>query len=101
MSAPKIPSVHLSDKWLHFVVYFFFAMLLYIARVNDTKRTVSSIPRLFFVIIIPFVVGVCIEFIQHNCIPSRHGEILDVMANTLGILVAVILAEKLKAKAIL
>lgn len=101
LSTSETPSIYLNDKLLHFLIYFFFTILLYIARVNDVKRRASTISRLFFVITIPFVVGVSVEFTQYYFIASRQGEILDVIANTLGIILAVTLGEKLKAKVIL
>lgn len=101
MSNSKVPRLGLSDKWIHFVFYFILAFLLYLARQADTKKTISVVSRLSFVIIITTLLGVSIELIQHFCIESRQGDFYDILANSFGIILAIIIGEGFKRKGVL
>lgn len=47
--------------------------------------------KIFLVIILHLSVGVFIEYLQENYVSGRSGELEDVFANFLGILIATII----------
>ncbi len=101
LPSSKVPDIDVSDKWIHFVFYAIFAFLLFLSTLGYTKSTNSRVARWRFVLITGTVTGFCIELIQHYLILGRQGEWLDVLANTLGLLVALSIADLLKNKGVL
>tara|TARA_B100000795_G_scaffold197365_1_gene151336 strand:- start:740 stop:1117 length:378 start_codon:yes stop_codon:yes gene_type:complete len=101
MSASKVPSVAISDKGIHFIFYAIFAILFYIPLRVNTKRSFSLVTTIKLVIIIGFVLGSVIELVQHNLIVGRYGEYLDLLANSIGLLIGVIISEVLYRKVVL
>ena len=101
LPSSKVPDVNVSDKWIHFVFYAIFGFLLFLSAQGHTKRISSRVAIWRFVLIIGTVVGLCIELIQHYLISGRQGEWLDVLANTLGLLGVLFIAELLKNKGFL
>lgn len=101
MSNSTVPTLGFSDKWIHFVFYFILAFLLFLARKSDTKRKVSFVSRISFVVVIAMMLGVVIELVQHFCIAGRQGDFYDILANMLGIILAVVIGEALKIKGVL
>ena len=101
MSASKVPSVAISDKGIHFIFYAIFAILFYIPLRVNTKRSFSLVTTIKLVIIIGFVLGSVIELVQQNLIVGRSGEYLDLLANSIGLLIGVIISEVLYRKVVL
>jgi VanZ family protein len=68
------------DKFVHFVFYFVFVVswYLYFKAKNNFKYTGVSI------VLIAISFGVFIEICQATLTKERHGDILDVLANSLG-----------------
>lgn len=96
-----IPTVVVSDKWIHFVFYAIFSFLLFLSSHSHTNRSNSIVNRWTYVFVIGAVVGVLVEVIQHSIISGRQGEWMDIVANSLGLFSALILSEIIKAKGVL
>jgi len=92
----NIPDIQVSDKLIHAVFYGIFAFLLFLAVDQQNKKPNTLVSRWRAVLIIGFSAGILVELIQVYLTESRSGEWLDIIANVLGMLIALIFAEKLK-----
>tara|TARA_B100001142_G_C14028778_1_gene537262 strand:- start:18 stop:398 length:381 start_codon:yes stop_codon:yes gene_type:complete len=101
LPSSEVPSIDVSDKWIHFVFYAIFSFLLFLSTHTNTKSLNSYVKRWSLVLIIGTVVGLSIELIQHSLISGRHGEWMDVLVNTMGLLGGIFVAELLKSKGVL
>jgi hypothetical protein len=101
ISTSGIPSIAVSDKLIHFLFYAIFAVLLYMPIRINTKRANSFVLTSVFVFLTGFFLGSIIELVQHFVIDGRFGEYLDLLANTLGIVTALLICEILKRKSVL
>ncbi len=97
----NVPNIAVSDKGIHFIFYALFAILLYLPLFKNTKRPSSFVATSALVLVIGTLIGSSIELVQHYLIVGRFGEYLDVLANTIGLLIGVIIAEFFKRKAVL
>ena len=93
---PKV-SVESADKGVHFLMHFGFAWL-WLSYLQSTER----IPKgrlVLLVVIASLVYGICLEMAQEAFTRYRSAEIRDVMANTIGAIVAgvVWLISRMKA----
>jgi len=100
LPSSKVSDIDVPDKWIHFVFYAIFAFLLFLSSLGHTKRINTLVKRWSLVLIVGTLVGISIELIQHGLISGRQGECLDVLANTLGLLLALSIAELLKNKGV-
>ena len=86
--APDLPQtdVPMADKWAHFLV---FSVLFYLwAQALSVK---NQIRRLSVKLVIALIFyGTIIEVIQDSWSISRTGDFMDVLANTIGILMGLI-----------
>jgi len=92
----NIPDTQFSDKLIHVIFYAIFAFLLFLAVDQQNKKTNTLVSRWKAVLLIGVSAGAVVELIQMSFTESRSGEWLDVIANILGMLIALIIAEKLK-----
>lgn len=83
------------DKLVHVGIYFIFTLVWFMFFVkNDIKQ-------FFFKAIVKtsvfaFVTGILIEFLQ-DCNPNaRSGDVKDVIANSVGIFIAVLFVSQIK-----
>ena len=81
-----------SDKLLHLLFYLLLSMSIYWGFIRQKtifkKNTVHA-----YSLIIPFIMGALVEFVQGNFIQSRQGEIEDMAANTLGIIIGFLIYQ--------
>ena len=96
-----IPSVVVSDKWIHFVFYAIFSFLLFLSSLSNTKRSTYRVNRRAYVFLTGAIFGGFVEIIQHLIIRGRQGEWMDILANCLGMFFGLILSEILKRKGVL
>jgi len=85
----KLPDVAYSfpDKWSHFAV--FSTLYLLWAFALESKWSLIKLRlRLCFGLVI---YGIIIELIQYKWLITRHGDLMDLVANTGGILFGLIL----------
>ena len=76
------------DKLAHFGFYFFFMAVIII----EHRDSLTNTRLLLLTALIPFLFGTTIELLQSGIqIINRQGELLDLIANTSGIVVAIFL----------
>lgn len=92
--SPDLPDIDvpMADKWAHFLVfgvlYFLWALALSKSAINQLTWRLALV-LLFY--------GIIIEVIQQYWYVSRTGDLMDVVANSIGILLGLI-AFKIKEK---
>ena len=89
--APDLPEIDvpMADKWAHFLV---FAVLFFLwAQALSVKNQISRLSlKIVFALLF---YGIIIEVIQDNWYFSRTGDLMDVLANTIGILLGLIVFQ--------
>jgi VanZ family protein len=80
------------DKIVHAGLYF----LLMSAIIFDNRKTINKSSHLFLTALIPLAYGIFMEILQSSLTISRSASIYDVIANTTGILLSVLLWLLLK-----
>ena len=86
LPSSNIQGVEISDKLIHFVFYAVFSFFLFLLSHKLTLGLDTLIKKWTFVFTIGTIVGVSIEFIQYTLIPSRSGEWLDLLTNSVGLI---------------
>ncbi|MCB0456302.1 MAG: VanZ family protein [Flavobacteriaceae bacterium] len=81
------------DKIVHGIVYFFFVViwLLYVTKAYKEIKWAYWIVSLLL-----FIYGIIIEVLQGNFVANRTQDTWDIVANTAGILVGIVVFYKLK-----
>lgn len=82
------------DKIGHFGMYF---ILMSLIIFETTKRAFIRKRSLLLLSLVPFSYGILLEFLQSATTSSRYGSFYDVIFNTLGILMSVMLWLLLKS----
>ena len=82
-SADISKSFFLNDKFLHMCIFFIMTIWL------SGQYTFDSFKKIGFLL---FLFGAIIEIIQF-VLPYRNGELLDLLANLLGIFIAIVVAN--------
>jgi len=75
------------DKLVHFGLYFF----LMATMIIEHRHSLTDTRKLLLISLIPFCFGVIVEFVQSEFTKNRKGEVLDMIADTLGIVAAIFL----------
>ena len=78
------------DKYLHFTAYFGLTLLWYFALKDRINKKVFK----FFVPLAIIIYGIILEVLQGGITNYRTGDFYDVVANTIGVLIAVLLINK-------
>ena len=86
LPSSNVKEIEVSDKLIHFVFYAIFSFFLFFLSHNLTLGLDTLIKKWTFVFTIGTMVGLSIEFIQYTLIPSRSGEWIDVLANSIGLI---------------
>jgi len=83
------------DKFVHIFLYFIltFLWLNYIFTKRKQKNVIKTIVVFFIVCII---YGIVIEVIQELWIPTRGADLLDIIANVIGIILGSFLILNIK-----
>jgi VanZ family protein len=84
VSFSKLPSFGVSgvDKYVHFTFHFVFTLLWgYFSILKEKKIMLYKIALFFF---ISLGYGILIEFLQEVFTTTRHADVFDVLANTVG-----------------
>ena len=87
LPSSNVKEIEISDKLLHFVFYAIFSFFLFLLSHKETLCLDTLIKKWTFVIVIGTLLSFIIEWIQYALIPSRSGEWLDILANTIGLIV--------------
>lgn len=96
MPTTSVSDIGLYDKEVHFILYAIFSYLLYLFSLSRESTVDSISKRWIYVLLVASLAGIAVELIQHYFIIDRFGDLMDVFANTLGILVALFFSELLK-----
>ncbi|CAH0337002.1 hypothetical protein FVB9288_02738 [Flavobacterium sp. CECT 9288] len=83
-------SVSNLDKIVHAFFYLIFTILFYLSVKNNFSNT-SSFKAMALSFFCAVLYGVLIEIIQDKFTATRHADIYDVLANTTGATIAVLL----------
>ena len=86
LPSSNIQDIKVSDKLIHFVFYAVFSFFLFLLSHNLNFGLDTLIKKWTFVLTIGTLLGFIIEWIQYALVPSRSGEWLDILANTLGLI---------------
>lgn len=84
----KLPTIKIGglDKSVHFILHFFFTLLWYLY----VKSTLKIKWNIAFVVLLDVVYGSLIEVGQTLFTITRQGDVLDILANSVGTAAAVI-----------
>ena len=88
-NAPKTPldNVALIDKWVHMVMYGGTFTVLWIEYIRQHQQP-NYWKLLFWALIAPIVMSGIIELLQEYCTETRQGEWTDLLANSIGVVLA-------------
>ncbi len=75
------------DKIVHFGMYFVLMSVI----IFENRKTLKSTLHLFFIALIPLFYGILMEILQSILTVSRFGSFYDVIFNSAGILVSLLL----------
>jgi len=75
------------DKFVHFGLYFGFMAVIII----EHRTFFDNTRKLILIALVPFVFGSIIELLQSGVTATRKADILDIMFNSAGIVVALLL----------
>ena len=90
LPSSNIQGVEISDQLIHFVFYAVFSFFLFLLSHNVNFGLNTLIKKWTFVITIGTLLGFIIEWIQYALIPSRSGEWIDLLANSIGLITMLI-----------
>lgn len=82
-------SIEISDKLVHFILYFAWVFLLYFGSSRGYSRPLSR-QKVAVYWVAAIGVGIAVEFLQNLMNLGRTGDVLDALANTAGAVVGVI-----------
>jgi len=95
-AVPKINfgfEIKSSDKILHILAYFTLSTVWLLALQKKMSNLYSKFALIFSLIIY----GIILEVLQGGITNYRTGDFYDVIANTIGVLLAVLLINKFKS----
>jgi len=91
----KIPNI---DKAVHFTFYFVASILGSLFVREITKGNVSLKITIVRVFLFMLVYGIIIEVLQMSFTQNRHGDVLDVLANSLGAFIGIFVVKYVFSK---
>jgi VanZ family protein len=74
------------DKFVHFGLYFCFMAVI----IFEHRTFFDNTRKLILIALIPFVFGSIIELLQSGVTATRKADVLDIMFNSAGIVVALL-----------
>ena len=97
LSLSAVPKLNLGlgikagDKYLHFIAYFGLSLMWYFALKDRINQKIFKI----FVPLTLIFYGIILEGLQSGLTTYRTGDIYDAIANTAGVIVALVLFNKI------
>jgi len=87
--APETPldNVMLIDKWVHMVMYGGTFTVLWIEYTRQHQQPDYG-KLLVWALIAPIVMSGILELLQEYCTETRHGDWYDLLANSIGVVLA-------------
>ncbi len=91
-NAPETPldNVPLVDKWVHMVMYGGTFSVLWIEYIRQHQNPDYK-KLLIWAFIAPIVMSGIIELLQEYCTKTRQGEWTDLLANSIGVVLAAVI----------
>lgn len=86
------------DKALHIILFLCFTFCSLVGCVKQSQYPMLHYFALKYVVLFSIILTVAIEVIQHYFIPRRGFELLDIVADLVGIVLAVALFFFVKGK---
>jgi VanZ family protein len=83
---PKVPLFPGADKMIHFMMYFIFSLLSCWAL-----KTEEHFYRLFLIVLLTVGWGILMEYIQLAMHMGRNFSWYDVVANSIGVLIGILI----------
>lgn len=93
INPPKVIELNFDnyDKFYHVIAYCGLAFLWFnYAKIHNLKQ---QLLKVFFA---TTLFGVILEFLQHNINPNRQFDVYDMLANSVGIVIGIIIAINLE-----
>lgn len=90
----KLIEIPYFDKFVHLFMYLVLVFLLLLAIREDKKRNNFSSKNLFWCFIITFLYSFLMEMLQRFVFVARSFEIPDLIANSIGILLGIVLIKR-------
>lgn len=89
---PSMPwtEIPLLDKWVHVMIYLVFAFLWRVEWERSGGSSSVFWQRTYWVLGTSAVMGICLEVLQAVLQSGRYFEVLDIIANIIGALIALI-----------
>lgn len=86
------------DKFVHCI--FYLGLVVLGAKASDEifKSVLEPKKSLHYIVLFAIGYGILIELLQHGFTQSRQGDILDVLANTVGALLGMFIVKRLVFK---
>jgi VanZ family protein len=78
------------DKAVHFTFYFVMVLLAFLASIKKELQVNGMLKLLWYIVLFAIVYGIIIEVIQNVATDNRHGDPLDVLANSTGAIVGML-----------
>ena len=97
LSLSAVPKLNLElgiksgDKYLHFIAYFGLSIIWYFALRNRIQKRAFN----FFVPLALIFYGIILEGLQSGITTYRTGDIYDALANTAGVIVGLVLFNRI------
>lgn len=91
---PQTPldQVNNIDKIAHICMYFGMSGVLWLEYLKSHRQQFRLLPVIIGAVILPIVFSGCIELIQEYCTTYRGGDWLDFTANSIGVILAGLIA---------
>ncbi|QHI38177.1 hypothetical protein IMCC3317_35640 [Kordia antarctica] len=90
--APKM-GISFADKLAHGLVYFVAAIVWFLAFSRGITNTFLQKNALLLSAIVSIIYGICVEIMQETLVDNRQGDWQDVLANTTGTILAILLIK--------
>lgn len=99
IKASELPQITIPyiDKYVHAVFHFVFSLLWFYA-LRFSFKTVHRVKLLSIVFVMSLVFGIAIELFQTYLTVTRNGDAVDVLANSTGALLAILVIQILNKK---
>jgi len=92
---PKGITVPNLDKVVHFGIYFVFTIVWFV-YFEGGKFKGAILKGILKAVLVSFLAGVSVEFLQQGLTKERSGDINDILANCVGILFSVVFLYQIK-----
>lgn len=88
----KLNDVPFIDKWTHIAMYGGFSLVLWFECLRQDKHSCKNITTWCISTFMPVILSGILELLQEYATTCRSGDWWDLLANTLGVVLASILA---------